>query len=63
MDNALLAFEKAHEINPIDADICLNLAKTYAIKNDILKAKEVIANCEKIDPSNEAIQALKRQLP
>ena len=63
MDNALLAFEKAHEINPNDADICLNLAKTYAIKNDILRAKEVIANCEKINPSSEAMQALRGQLP
>jgi tetratricopeptide (TPR) repeat protein len=63
MDNALLAFEKAYEINPNDPDICLNLAKTYAIKNDILKAKEIIANYEKTDPSNTAIQALKGQLP
>ncbi|MDC1222104.1 tetratricopeptide repeat protein [Salibacteraceae bacterium] len=63
MDNALNAFEKAHELNPSDADICLNLAKTYAIKNDLVRAKEIIADCEKIDPNNEAIQALKGQLP
>ena len=63
MDDAQLAFKKAYKLNPNEAEICLNLAKTYAIKNDLVRAKEVISACEQIDPSNEAIQALKRELP
>lgn len=62
MPEALNAFEKAYALNPDDAEICLNLAKTYAILNRLQDAKSICDACLEIEPENEGIKELNAQL-
>ena len=62
IQDAEFAFKTAYQLEPKNAEICLNLSKTYAIKGELEKAREIIIECEAIDASNEAIRQLKLEL-
>jgi len=62
MDEAVLAFERAYEIDPSDAEITLNLAKTYAMTNQSIEAKTLTRQGLKIHPKNKGLLELDAQL-
>lgn len=58
-DAALHDFEMAHKLNPSDAAISINLAKTYSILGRNAEAVELLTEVTRLYPSNaEAAQTL-----
>lgn len=61
-DKAISEFQKSLALEPGHLKTLQNLTAAYVKKKDSAKAKDALAQLEKVDPKNEALETLKAEI-